>query len=221
MNVSVFICCEPTCLSPAGPDAGLGLSWGWGPGWRCSVDPVLGTASPCLCSWASPARRWLPSCSPLLLPFADTEMRQNKWENYPQLPLGWTQNACAHLFEVSYPVVECLSKCVHVSLSLLSHTLGFSGFTTSQTLQRFPEKHLQERLGKHTFTFFATDIFLPTKILSDFLKWHQTSVKWDHTGSDTHDAETSSSCFSARSLFIDSNSTFSSMFYKQTTFSPL
>lgn len=52
------------------------------------------------------------------------------------------------------------------------------------------------------------EIRLELHILHDFI------AGFAHL-SDTHDADTSNSCFSASSLFIDSNSTFSSMFYKK------
>lgn len=49
-------------------------------------------------------------------------------------------NAVSHLLEVSDPLIECFPECCHVSLSLFSEVVVISWFSTSQALQRFPEK---------------------------------------------------------------------------------
>lgn len=50
-----------------------------------------------------------------------------------------------YLLQVSNPLAESISKCIHVSLSLLPRTLRFTRVPTGQTLQRFPERKSHRR----------------------------------------------------------------------------
>ena len=66
---------------------------------------------------------------------------------------------------------------------------------------------------EHTHTHTHTHRYL----VSVHIFFHSSQTKYAALTVSTYDADTSRSCLSASSRFIDSNSTFSSMFYEEKT----